>query len=166
MQVINDRIFIFGWTIPLRLNHRCHMDCFTLVLTTFLNVVVALLSMQGQKALGFHLKYVNLCFEDEWRSSGFETKWGWVSNDRILILGWTNPLTYKNIVFALASKITETVFLPTSYIHQKKSFAPEGEKKFLRTAQKFCRRMQKHWQIIFPPTQFWIWFWTHFHVLN
>ncbi len=29
------------------------------------NVVVALLSKQGQKALGFHQKYVNLCSEDE-----------------------------------------------------------------------------------------------------
>ncbi len=38
-----------------------------------LNVVVALLSMQGQKALGFHQKYLNLCSEDEQRSYGFET---------------------------------------------------------------------------------------------
>ncbi len=30
-----------------------------------LNVSVALLSMQGQKALGFHQKYLNLCSEDE-----------------------------------------------------------------------------------------------------
>ncbi len=30
-----------------------------------LNVVVALLSMQGQKTLGFHQKYANLCCEYE-----------------------------------------------------------------------------------------------------
>ncbi len=34
-----------------------------------LNVVVLLLSMQGQKTLEFHKKYLNLCSEDEQRSS-------------------------------------------------------------------------------------------------
>ncbi len=34
-------------------------------------MVVVLLSMEGQKALGFHLKYLNLCSEDEQRSYGF-----------------------------------------------------------------------------------------------
>ncbi len=50
------------------------MDYFNDVLTTFwaLNVVVPLLSMQGQKALEFHQKYLNLCFEDERRSMGLE----------------------------------------------------------------------------------------------
>ncbi len=38
-----------------------------------LNVVVALLSMQGQKALGFHQKYLNLCSEDERKSYVFGT---------------------------------------------------------------------------------------------
>ncbi len=38
-----------------------------------LNVSVVLLSMQGQKALGFHQKYPNLCYEDEQRSYGFGT---------------------------------------------------------------------------------------------
>ncbi len=33
-----------------------------------LNVVVPLLSMQGQKALGFHQTYLNLCSEDEFHS--------------------------------------------------------------------------------------------------
>ncbi len=50
--------------IKLQLNHWCHMDHFNYVLTTFfwaLIVVVHLLSMQGQKALGFHQKYLNLC---------------------------------------------------------------------------------------------------------
>ncbi len=30
-----------------------------------LNMVVTLLSMEGQKALGFDQKYLNLCSEDE-----------------------------------------------------------------------------------------------------
>ncbi len=48
-----------------------------------LNVSVALLSIQGQKALGFHQKYLNLCSEDEQRSYRFGATWGWVINDRI-----------------------------------------------------------------------------------
>ncbi len=52
-------------------------------------VVVPLLSMEGQRALGFHQKYLNLCFEHEQRSYGFGTTWGWVLNERIFIFGWT-----------------------------------------------------------------------------
>ncbi len=52
-----------------------------------LNVSVALLSMEGQKALGFHQKYLNLCSEDERRSYGFGTTRGGVINDRIFIFG-------------------------------------------------------------------------------
>ncbi len=37
------------------------------------NITNALLSMEGQKALRFHQKYLNLCSEDEQRSSGFGT---------------------------------------------------------------------------------------------
>ncbi len=42
-------------------------------LTTFLalNMLVVLLSMEGQKALKFHQKYLNLCSEDGLRSYGF-----------------------------------------------------------------------------------------------
>jgi len=36
-----------------------------------LNVVVLLLSMQDQKALGFHQKYLKLCSEDKRRSYWF-----------------------------------------------------------------------------------------------
>ncbi len=50
-----------------------------------LNMSVALLSMEGQKALEFQEKYLNLCSEDEQRSCGFETTWGWVINDIIYI---------------------------------------------------------------------------------
>ncbi len=41
-----------------------------------LNAVVALLSMQGQKALGFHQKYLNLCSEDELDVKGLEQQEG------------------------------------------------------------------------------------------
>ncbi len=50
-----------------------------------LNVVVALLSMQGQKALGFYQKYLNLFSEDERNSYRFEITWWWVINNRIFI---------------------------------------------------------------------------------
>ncbi len=40
-----------------------------------LNVSVVLLSKQGQKALGFHQKYLNLCSEDE--SYGLEQHEGY-----------------------------------------------------------------------------------------
>ncbi len=33
----------------------------------------SLLSMEGQRALGFHQKYINLCSEDEQRSHGLGT---------------------------------------------------------------------------------------------
>ncbi len=49
--------------------------------------------MEGQKALGIHQKYLNLCSEDEQRSYGFRTIWGRVINDRIF--RWTNPLTTR-----------------------------------------------------------------------
>ncbi len=57
-----------------------------------LNLVVTLLSMQGQKALRFNLKELNFCSKDERRSYGFGTTWGWVVIDRIFIFGWTIPL--------------------------------------------------------------------------
>ncbi len=37
------------------------------------NISVVLLSMQGQRALRFNQKYLNLCSEDERRSYGFGT---------------------------------------------------------------------------------------------
>ncbi len=45
-----------------------------------LNMVVPLLYMQGQKALRFHQKYLNLCSKDERRSYRFGTTWGWAIN--------------------------------------------------------------------------------------
>ncbi len=89
-------------SLKLRLKHWCHMDYFNNVLATFLglNMVTPLLSMQHQKALRFHQKYLNLCSEDEQRSYEFGTTWGWVINDRIFIFRWTIPLRfYKNTLF-------------------------------------------------------------------
>ncbi len=43
-------------------------------------VVGPLPSMQGQKALGFHQKYLNLCSDDERRSYGFGTTRGLAIN--------------------------------------------------------------------------------------
>ncbi len=66
--------------IKLRLNHWCHMDYFNDVLTAFLcferGSSLPLLSIEGQRALEFHQKYLNLCFEDEQRFYGFGTTWG------------------------------------------------------------------------------------------
>ncbi len=50
------------------------------------------LCIHDQKALRFHQKNLNLCSEDEWRSYGFGSTWGWVFNYRILIFRWTIPL--------------------------------------------------------------------------
>ncbi len=72
---------------------RLNTDVAWTILTKSLLRFLALLSMQGQKALGFHQKYLNLCFENEWRSYWFGTTWLWVINDRIKIFGLTIPLT-------------------------------------------------------------------------
>ncbi len=50
-------------------------------------ISVVLLSMEGQKALGFNQKYLNLCSEDEQRSCGFGTTRGCVNNDRTVLFG-------------------------------------------------------------------------------
>ncbi len=64
-----------------------------------LTVVVPLLSMEGQKALGFHQKHLNLCSKDERRSYGFGTTWGWVINN--YPFNWfvsSSLLEYKSIL--------------------------------------------------------------------
>ncbi len=64
----------YGWTT----------DVIWIVLSMFLvpfcalTVVGPLRSMEGQKALEFHQKYLNLCSKDEGRSYRFGTTWGWV----------------------------------------------------------------------------------------
>ncbi len=57
------------------------------------NISVVLLSMHGQRALGCHQQYLNLCHEDIRRSYGFGTTWRWVFNHIIYIFGWTIALT-------------------------------------------------------------------------
>ncbi len=57
-----------------------------------LNMSVALMSMQGQKALRFHQKYLNLCSKDERRSHGFETTSGKLMTS-FFIFGWTITLS-------------------------------------------------------------------------
>ncbi len=76
--------------ITLKLNHWCHI-CTILMMSLLpfwaLNMSVALLSTEGQRALGFHQKDLHLCSEEEWRSYGFRTTWECVTNDRISIFG-------------------------------------------------------------------------------
>ncbi len=70
-----------------------------------LNVAVALLSMQGQKTLGFHQKYLNVCSIDERRSYGFGMTWGGVINTIIFILGLTVPLNFIIIIIIIELKV-------------------------------------------------------------
>jgi len=68
--------------------------CAQKVFSSLHNIKVEpLLPMCGSDTLGFHQKYLNLCSEDERRSYGCGTTWGWVINDRNFIFGWTYPLT-------------------------------------------------------------------------
>ncbi len=47
----------------------------------------------SHKFPGFYLKYLKLSSEDELRFYGFGTTCGLVNNDKILFLGWSNPLS-------------------------------------------------------------------------
>ncbi len=49
------------------------MDYFVIFVTSLDLVVVPLLSVEGQKVLRFHQKYLNLCSEAERRFYGFGT---------------------------------------------------------------------------------------------
>ncbi len=84
---------IYGWTTDVT------WTILTMSLLPFwaLNVAVALLSMQGQKALRPHKKYLNLCFKDERRSYGLGTTWGWEIND-MLFHFWVNYPFKKNVL--------------------------------------------------------------------
>ncbi len=53
---------------------------------------------EGQRALGIHKQYLNLCSEDERRSHGFGMTWRWVVNDRIIFFSWTIPLSFSVFV--------------------------------------------------------------------
>ncbi len=68
---------------------------------SFVKLRGPLLSMGGSESSRNSSKIL-ICVEDERRSYGFETTWGWVINDRIFIFGWTIPLTLALEVWATA----------------------------------------------------------------
>ncbi len=75
----------------LKLSHWCHMDCFTDVLSTF-RVWEHFSCLAVCRELSNFINNILILFEDERRSYRYGTTWGWVINDRIIILGWTSPL--------------------------------------------------------------------------
>ncbi len=82
--------------IKLRLNPWYIMDYFNDLFSTFLDLDhVRTLAVYGRvcEHSDYIKKYLNLFSEDERRSYGFETTWGWAINDRIFSCGWTNPLS-------------------------------------------------------------------------
>ncbi len=97
-ELFLNKVVIFVFVV--RKNYYCIL---TMSLPPFcaLNVLVVLLSMQGQKVLRFHQKYLNLCFEDERRSYVFGTTWGWVINDNFNF--WVN-YTFKVPMTALEAE--------------------------------------------------------------
>ncbi len=48
-------------------------------------------------------KYLPLCSAEQRNSYKFGTTWGWVNDDRILIFGWTVPLSTRAITFTCES---------------------------------------------------------------
>ncbi len=106
--------------IKLRLNHGWTILMMSLLPFWALNMSVALLSMQGQKALGFHQKYLNLCSEDEWKPYRFGTTWGWVINDRFFIFRWTLMKTQhhvKSVSSRVNSHISEILSAKQSIVY-------------------------------------------------
>ncbi len=110
-KLLNKVFFFFSFAhkkysrsfVKLRLNPWCHMDYFTDVLATFLDLDrVRILAVYGRiRELSYSIKNylfkLNLCSEDERRRSyGFGTTWGWVINDISFIFGWTIPLIQMN----------------------------------------------------------------------
>ncbi len=85
-------------------------------------VKISLLSMEGQRALRFHQKYLNLCSEDEQRSCGFGTTQG-------LIFRWTIPLSVWRQVFASFSLWEVPI---------KMCFLDNGDQTFVRRCQRFA----------------------------
>ncbi len=111
-KLLNKVIFVFN---AHKMYSRCHMNYVNDVPIPFwvLNVVVVLLSMEGQKALGVQQKNLNLVSEDRLRSYTFRTTWVWV------IFGWTillmsyEALLCKNIAspWNIHVKLNELCFL-------------------------------------------------------
>jgi len=80
--------------ITLRMNHCSHVDFFTDVFSTFLDLecgnFIAFYGRLKKKKLGFHQKYLTVCvLKMNEGLGGLETAWGWVLN------GWTNLLRNK-----------------------------------------------------------------------
>ncbi len=82
MSLIKVIIFIFFCPqkcsrsfVKLLLNPLCHMDYFTDLLATFLDLdrVRTLAVYGGSESSQIPSKYLNLCSKDEWRSHGFGT---------------------------------------------------------------------------------------------
>ncbi len=91
---LNENNISVRW-VKFRLSPWCHMDYLPISLLRFWTLIVlsTLLSTEGQRALRFHQKYLNLCSEYKRRYYEFGTTWGWVINYIFFILGWSNPLT-------------------------------------------------------------------------
>lgn len=70
-------------------SHRLFWQCF---LVSFLDFSGPLLFMKGQTALGYNLKCLNLCYDNEWGSQGIGITWELVIN-RIFVFVWANLLT-------------------------------------------------------------------------
>ncbi len=90
----HGNVFLHSKTILVGSQNYCWTTDATWIILTMsllpfwaLNVLVALLSFEGQKVLGFYQKYLNLWSEDEWKTHGVGTPWGRIINDSILFLG-------------------------------------------------------------------------------
>ncbi len=71
--------------------------------------------MQGQKALGFHQKYLNLCSEDERMSYVFATTWGWERQEFSLLgeLSLLDILYINIVIFSKAA--SQNVYFENCY---------------------------------------------------
>ncbi len=114
-KLLNKVIFVFlalkdysRSFIKLRLNPRWTILMMSILPFWALNMSVALLSMQGQKILGFHQKYLNLCSEDERKSYRFGITWRWVINDRTFFGGWTLMKTQHHVK-SVSSRVNSNI---------------------------------------------------------
>ncbi len=79
-----------------------------------LNMVVVFLFLEGQKALRFNKKYLNLCFKDERMSYKFGMTWGWITNENICILGWSITLKWWHLDQG-SSNLAHEIYCPAEY---------------------------------------------------
>ncbi len=93
------------------------MDYFNNVLTTFLGFERGSRGAVYGGSESSQISSKILCSEDEQRSYGFKTTWGWVINDRIFIFGWTIPLMsfflvsiWMSVVYSLSGLIPVSQF--------------------------------------------------------